>query len=605
MNMQTEINFTLAPNPLDSEINHFRTRAGKAPQAFQLRAFRDVKLRIERGDRRIILQAPAGAGKTFLAAMLIYEALQQGRRVLFVAHRRELLHQCVNHLKDYDLEPGIIAPNEPFWPLAYVQVASKDCLASRMLRRKVIELKELKLIIVDECHRSLAPQFKKIITQLLNENPSAVLIGLTATPARNDNRGLRDMYDTLVVAATYRELIDVGRLVPARVFAPSYPDMRGVSQSQWDQEAARRMDKPKLIGDIWSHWEVHASHLQTVIFASSREHGRHLCYEFRSHGIATEYLDGETPIDERDDILAGLASGRVQVVSNVDVLSQGWDCPPVGCIVLAAPSRSIVAYRQRTGRVLRACLGKTEGLVMDHSGATIMLGILPDEDIDWPLTESREAQVQVRERAYAKSGDMRVCRQCYCTFFGTVCPHCGYRRVTRARNIAVRHGLLREIRRKEKPIFVKEEAYHTWQKVLAICANRGGTFAKAAMIYRNMIGHYPSRALPYVPVNWCDRKRQVADVLPWFVDHRIPLDDKTQLWRLRELARSAMERLILAKVRRSKVTRTEAARAGYAWLAQQLKIQAGDCRPFSLTKEQCRMTLKLCDPYLKRLEQAR
>src|SRR5262249_13853013 len=148
--------------------------------------------------------------------------------------------------------------------------------------------------------------------------------------------------------------------VRSKVYAPIDPDLKGITirQGDWAEgELADRMDRPQLVGDIIVHWLRHAEHRRTIAFACSVGHSLHIRDEFVKAGIRCEHLDGDTPTDERDAILARLASGKTEVVVNCMVLTEGFDCPDVGCITLARPTRRMGLFRQMIGRGLRPADG--------------------------------------------------------------------------------------------------------------------------------------------------------------------------------------------------------------------------------------------------------
>ena len=162
------------------------------------------------------------------------------------------------------------------------------------------------LIIVDEAHRACARTYQ----QILDAYPDATILGLTATPCRGDGRGLGNIFDCIVECPGVRELVDLGFLVPTRVYAPTTPDLKGVGTAQGDyvaKQLATRMDQPELIGDIAEHWHRFAEGRKTVVFATSVGHSLHIRNEFRRTGILAEHIDGSTPLEQRDEILAGLS----------------------------------------------------------------------------------------------------------------------------------------------------------------------------------------------------------------------------------------------------------------------------------------------------------
>src|SRR5690606_10690615 len=162
--------------------------------------------------------------------------------------------------------------------------------------------------------------------------------GLTATPCRGDGRGLGNLYDLIVECPSVAELIEMGHLVPTRVFAPDRPDLTGarVERGEYvERQLAERMDTPEPVGHVVPHWLEWAERRRTVVFATGVKHSINLRDGFRRAGVAAEHIDGNTPTEERDRILARLARGEVDLVTNAMVLTEGWDSPAVGCLILA------------------------------------------------------------------------------------------------------------------------------------------------------------------------------------------------------------------------------------------------------------------------------
>ncbi len=228
---------------------------------------------------------------------------------------------------------------------APVQVASKDTVFTRSVRLNKTELPKADLLVLDECHRSLSPTWLKLIKAY----PKAFVVGLTATPCRGDGRGLGNVYDDIVIGAKYKDLLADKYLVPCRVYAPSLPDLKGVRSSGGDYNAdqlAERMDKPKLIGDVVRTWEKHGAGRQTIVFACGIKHSVHLRNMFRVAGFSAEHVDGSMDSLERDHVIRAFRRGEFDVLCNCAVLTEGFDCPPCSCVVLARPTKKLGLYRQ-------------------------------------------------------------------------------------------------------------------------------------------------------------------------------------------------------------------------------------------------------------------
>ncbi len=394
---------------------------GVCLRPYQLEAIARVRIRIRGGARRVLIVLPTGGGKTLIASHIIASAVERGSRVLFLAHRRELVNQAYRKLLDQGLseeQVGVLMASDPRRrPAAPVQVASVDTIRNRAKPPADV-------VFVDEAHRATAKSYRDVA----GEYPNAIHLGLTATPYRADGKGLKDAYDDLVVVASPRELIDQGYLVEPRVFtvpASAMPDLSGVRVrgGDYDEAAlASAVDRSALVGNIVEHWQKHAQGLRTVVFAVSVAHSRHIVERFVEAGVPAEHLDGATPTVDRDAILARLEAGTTQVVGSCGVLSEGWDQPSVKCAVLARPTKSTGLYLQQAGRILRPWNG-VRAIILDHGGCALEHG-LPQDPREFCLDPPRKPKRQTGPLS-------KTCPQCQAVLplATRVCPECGERLV--------------------------------------------------------------------------------------------------------------------------------------------------------------------------------
>lgn len=383
--------------------------------------------------RSLVYVSPTGSGKTSVTCKMIEEDVAAGLRVGFIAHRKELIDQCSNRLNDQKIAHGIIMRGHGAEYGHAVQVASIQTLVRR-------DAPALDSLYIDEAHHAAAGSYQRVVSAY----PDLVaLVGLTATPCRLDGSGL-GCFETMVIGSGARELTADGWLVPSKVYAPSRPDLGGVHTRAGDYIAAElqaAMDKPKLTGDIVQHWLKLANGMTTVCFAAGVEHSKKVVAEFVANGVPAAHLDADTPKDERERILNDLEQKRLLVVSNCGILTEGWDCPSVACIILARPTKSLSLYLQMVGRCLRPYPGKTYCLILDHAGATLRHGFAI-EDREWTLEGVTKAK-----KAKDESPSVRLCLNCYNVFESVLvaCPECHWVAPAKPREVKAEGGDLVEL----------------------------------------------------------------------------------------------------------------------------------------------------------------
>ena len=366
-----------------------------------------VLARLRAGESRGVLVAVTGAGKTVMAAAMIGPAAARGKRVLFLAHRRELIGQASAKLAQWDVAHGIVQAGVRGEPGLPVQVASVQTLARRLVREQHPAtpagwrgslppgLTGFDLVVIDECHHVTASQYQEIVTACAD----AAVIGLTATPYRLDGSGLGDVFDWIEAGPQVAELVRLGFLVPPVVYAPPSPEelsrirLRAGDVSMRD--AAGILDKTAPIAEIVASWRLRAAGRTSVGFACTVEHAQHLAAAFVAAGIPATAVDGAMAAGERAARLQDLAEGRVRVLFNCAVLTEGWDLPTCSCVILARPTHSRCLWRQMIGRGLRAAAGKRDCVILDHVGSVHRFG-RPDADDRYSLDGERKGDGLLR-----------------------------------------------------------------------------------------------------------------------------------------------------------------------------------------------------------------
>lgn len=394
---------------------------------YQDDAIAQTRALIKNNIRSILINAPTGAGKTVIGARILEGAVEKGSPTLFLAHRRELIEQSAAKIQDAGIsEYGIImAGAKRNNAGALVQVASVQTLIRR-------ELPPAKIVIIDEAHRAAAKTYRDIVANY----PGAVILGLSATPERQDGKGLDDLFESMVTVSTIPELIEHGFLMAPQCYVGmatadlSNVPTRGGDYAEGALEAA--MDKPALIGDILTEWKRHASGRPTAIFATGIEHSKHIAEAFWQAGIPAASVDGSTPIKEREAIIADWRRGAIKVVSNCMVFTEGFDFPELEVCVLARPTKSIGLYLQIVGRVMRTASGKSRALVLDHAGCVELHGA-PSIHREWSLQGEKERKKKSLISALATCHECQMIYNNESLFYLDadpskqllICPGCG------------------------------------------------------------------------------------------------------------------------------------------------------------------------------------
>lgn len=486
---------------------------------FQRTAVEQIEATIAAGIRKILVVCPTGGGKTVIASDLIKRDLVRWKPSLFTAHRREIINQTSNKLRDNGVPHGVImaGADQETRPQELVQVASIDTLRARALNGTAVRLPPAQIIWIDEAHHARASTYERLIAAY----PSAVIIGLTATPCRGDGRGLGNVFEAIIECPQVAELIGLGFLVRSRVYAPVDPDLKGVRTRQGDyviDQLARRMNTDALVGDIVEHWLKYAERRRTVAFACDVAHSVHIRNEMLAAGIRAEHLDANTPIKEREAILARLASHETEVVTNCMVLSEGWDCPPVGCVILARPTKQMGLFRQMVGRTLRPYEGKADCIVLDHSGAVYRHG-LPEDPVEWTLdTDQRAVNPKHERRQLGVEARLHECPQCKAVMTVPPCAACGWMPKPRARDVDIRDGQLGlVVGGKASPANYSPEERRQWHAMFtALAQERGYQRGWIAHKYKEKFGAWPAWGATVQPIeptpearSWV-RSRQIA-----------------------------------------------------------------------------------------------
>lgn len=339
------------------------------------------------GKRRVMVVLPTGSGKTVVFGALAHAWLSDDMgRVLVLAHRDELIQQAAAKLALWLPRHliGIVKAQRDEAD-APVVVASVQTLKNE---KRLAKVGKFGLIVVDECHHASAASYRTILSEMgAFKEDGPIVVGVTATPKRGDGIRLDDVFEDIVYAKTYTEMVARGYLAPveSKVFdlieagrsmgGKPKLGIDGDYSEGWLEGVMLKANAPDKIVEAW---QKEASDRRTIVFTPTVSVAKAVAEAFRVAGVSAAWVSGTLPIQERRAVLEGLADGRIQVVANCAVLTEGFDEPSVSCIVVGRPTMNETLYIQMVGRGTRISdelrrAGKRDCLVLDMVGCADQL----------------------------------------------------------------------------------------------------------------------------------------------------------------------------------------------------------------------------------------
>jgi DNA repair protein RadD len=395
------------------------------PREYQTAAIDGLRESLRSGKKRPLLCLPTGGGKSVIFGKMIESIVKNGKTVLWIVHRRNLVFQMRDSLLEhFGIDSGIIMAGVESETDKKVQLCTIQSYGRRLDLEALYYNRffiNADVVMIDEAHRSVSPTFKSVL-KLYSEK---IIIGCTATPMRADGRGLGEVFDDIVDVIGVSELTKQGYLCPVRYFVPKSIDLDGVKMSMGDYQVkslAQKTNQKKLIGDIVENWLKIAENRKTIVFCVNVAHSLAVCEEFKRAGVKAAHLSAKSNDDERDEVFKKMEQGDITVITNVGLYQEGLDVPSLECIVMARPTKSLGLYRQCGGRGLRPEKGKENLLFLDHGNVIETHGLL-DWAVEWSLDGKKKAWSKPTREQTKK---LVRCRACGLTFEGSrVCPDCG------------------------------------------------------------------------------------------------------------------------------------------------------------------------------------
>lgn len=347
----------------------------------------DMKSRIEKAlclYRSVMAQMPTGTGKTYLLTAVIDSFVRANpkAKVWIVAHRRELVSQIDETVRKFHSYSSATSSL-----LSSVKAMSIQWL---MRHYDVIE-EEPGMIVIDEAHHALAKTYKEMWERF----PKAKFLGLTATPCRLNGKGFTDLFDVLVQSWDVPEFISKGRLATFDFVSIKSDGMtqrlidslqkRGADGDYQNKEMDMLLNKKPSIERLYRSLEEYGKDRKGIVYAINISHAQKITKLYQEHGVKAIAIDSKTPAAERQQDIEAFRKGDIQVLVNVDIFSEGFDCPDVEFVQLARPTLSLAKYLQMVGRGLRVAKGKKNCVIIDNVGLYRVFG-LPSQVWNWKAT---------------------------------------------------------------------------------------------------------------------------------------------------------------------------------------------------------------------------
>ena len=348
----------------------------------------DMKERIEKAlrlHRSVMAQMPTGTGKTYLLTAVIDSFVSNNpmEKVWIVAHRRELVSQIDETVRKFH---SFSASNTSSL------LSSVKAMSIQWLMRHYDEIEEVPgMIVIDEAHHALAKTYKEMWERF----PKARFLGLTATPCRLNGKGFTDLFDVLVQSWGIPEFISKGRLATYDFVSIKSDGMtqrlidslqkRGADGDYQNKEMDMLLNKKPSIERLYRSLEEFGKDRKGIVYAINISHAQKITKLYQENGVKAIAIDSKTPATERQQDIEAFKKGDIQVLVNVDIFSEGFDCPDVEFVQLARPTLSLAKYLQMVGRGLRVAKGKKNCMIIDNVGLYRVFG-LPSQVWNWKAT---------------------------------------------------------------------------------------------------------------------------------------------------------------------------------------------------------------------------
>lgn len=418
-------------------------------------------------SRHVIIVLSTGGGKTAISSHIAQGASEKGKRIMFCCHRDFLLDQTAMAFNDVGLNYTFVAAGREYNPFSSVVIASIDTL-----KRRLDKVRAPDILIVDEVVHAAAAGWSKVIEHY--QSHGCFTIGLTACPERLSGQGLHPWFKEIVQGPPMKWLIENGYLSPYKLFAPSSPDLSGMHTRGGDYvsgEIEYAMNKPSITGCAIGEYKKIAPGKQGVAFCCSIAHSHAVRDGFIDAGFSAVHIGSDTSRDDRREMLRDFRAGKINLMTSVDIFSEGFDLPSVEYGAMLRPTKSLSIFMQQSGRLLRSSPGKKFAFIADHAANCRTHG-LPCDERTWTLEDRDKKKCIGGERTIT----LKQCESCYRVHRpAPSCPDCGTVYSVQSRQIKELEGELSEVQieQKKKADRMEVGAAKTMEDLRRIQADRG------------------------------------------------------------------------------------------------------------------------------------
>lgn len=371
---------------------------------YQKKLVQQTRQELANGKNSVLIQSPAGSGKSVVIAEIARLTVKKGGYVMFMVHRKELVEQITDSFKENNVD------------LSHCTIMTVGRVKNRLGK-----LPKPTLIITDETHHSLAKTYRSVYKFYLK----VPRIGFTASPWRMNGKGLHTIYESMVKGPSVKWLIKNKYLAPYEYYSVNLVNSDKLRKSSTGDYTNKSMDEAvgkTIFGDVIATYKKVANGQQAIVYAHSIEYSKLVANSFNQTGIKASHVDSKTSSTERAQIMNDFKTGKIKIICNVDLISEGFNVPDCSTVILLRPTASLVLFIQQSMRSMRYKPNK-RAIIIDHVANYSRFG-LPDDDFDWTLDDREKKRNGRKDDAPA----IKTCDRCFRVVpaQSKICPFCGF-----------------------------------------------------------------------------------------------------------------------------------------------------------------------------------